>query len=70
MEAFLKEHGSNPDVGLYKFKFGKYKGHTYQEVYNTDKPYTAFLFQKLDKNKNQILLDYIKERVEEEYSPK
>jgi hypothetical protein len=70
MEAFLKEHSSKPDVGSYTFKFGKYKGKTYQEVYNSDKPYCSFLYQKLDKNKNQILLDYIEQRVKEEYSPK
>jgi len=68
MEAFLKEYGNQPDVGEYRFKFGKYRNKTFKEVYETDKSYIAFLYQKLDKEKNKVLLDYIKHRVEEDYN--
>ena len=71
MDQFLKEHSNQKDVGSYTFKFGKYNGKTYKEVYDLDKSYCAFLYQKLDENKNKVLLDYIKQRVEKEYeSPK
>ena len=71
MDQFLKEHGNKKDVGSYTFKFGKYKNKTYEEVFEIDKSYCAFLYQKLDENKNKVLLDYIKQRVEKEYeSPK
>jgi hypothetical protein len=70
MKAFLKEYGSRPDVGSYTFKFGKYKGKSYQEVYDSDKSYCAFLYQKLDRDKNKVLLDYIEKRVKEEYITK
>lgn len=73
MEAFLKEHSSTPkfDVGHFKFNFGKHKGKTFKEVYDTDKSYCAFLYQKLDKEKNKVLLDYIETRVNQDYeSPK
>jgi hypothetical protein len=68
MEAFLKEHESKKDVGSYQFKFGKYRGKTFKEVYDTDKSYCAFLYKTLDKEKNKILLDYIQERVEQDYN--
>jgi hypothetical protein len=67
MEAFLKEHESKKDVGSYQFKFGKYRGKTFKEVYDTDKSYCAFLFQKLEKEKNKVLLDYIEGRVNDQY---
>ena len=67
MEAFLKEHGNKTDVGHFKFNFGKHKGKSFKEVYDTDKAYCAFLYQKLDKEKNKVLLDYIESRVTDEY---
>lgn len=67
MEAFLREHGNKPDVGSYKMKFGKYRNKTFKEVYDEDKSYCAFLYQKLDKEKNKMLLDYIEQRVKGEY---
>jgi hypothetical protein len=69
MEAFLKEFSSSPknDVGKYTLKFGKYRNETFEHVYNTDKSYCAFLYQKLDKEKNKVLLDYIEQRVKEDY---
>ena len=67
MEAFLREHENKPDVGSYKFKFGKYRNETFEHVYNTDKSYCAFLFRKLDREKNKVLLDYIETRVKQEY---
>ena len=70
MEAFLREHGNKPDVGSYKFKFGKYRNKSFKEVYDTDKSYCAFLFQKLDREKNNVLLGYIEDRVAEEYKEK
>jgi hypothetical protein len=68
MEAFLKEHSNKPDVGDYKFKFGKYRNKSFKEVYDTDKSYCAFLFRSLDKEKNKVLLDYIQGRVEQDYN--
>ena len=70
MEQFLKDYsGEKPNVGKYTFKFGKYKGFTYDEVYNNHKSYVAFLYQNLDKDKNKSLIEYIEQRVKEEYKP-
>jgi len=70
MEAFLKEHSNKPDSGLYQFKFGKHRGKTFKEVFDIDKPYCAFLYRTLDKLKHKVLLDYIEQRVKEDYESK
>lgn len=70
MENFLKQHTSlnNEDMDTedYTMRFGKYRNKTFKEVYE-DKTYVAWLFKVLDQDKNQVLLDYFKERIEAEY---
>jgi hypothetical protein len=55
------------DVGDYVFKFGKYNGRSYNDVYETDKSYVHFCVTKLDPEKNKVLIEYFKQRIEEEY---
>ena len=50
IEEFLKIHGkgnfnntNKPIAPKNIFTFGKYKGISYQEIYNTDKSYVAFV---------------------------
>ena len=40
------------DVASYKINFGKYKGKSYNWLYQNDKSYVCFLFKKLDYNNN------------------
>lgn len=59
-------HNKKP-VGQYIYKFGKYNGRTYDDVFDADKLYVHFVLTKLDREKNRVLIDYYKQRVEEEY---
>ncbi len=75
MEAFTKfiesqnsENKFKKVIGEYTFKFGKYKGLTYDEVYEKSKSYVHFCVTKLDPQYNQKLIDYYKQRIEEDYS--
>lgn len=67
MDKFLEQYSNKKgDVGSYLFKFGKHRGKTFKEVFDSDKSYCAFLYRTLEKEKNRVLLNYIEERVNEE----
>ncbi len=75
MEAFNKFiEQQNKDnkfrkcIGEYVYKFGKYRDRTYADVYEKDKNYVHFVVTKLDYEKNKKLIDYYKERIEQDYS--
>jgi hypothetical protein len=42
------------------YTFGKYKGKTYQEVFNVDKPYVAFVLEAEPKYYGKIQAYYTK----------
>lgn len=70
MEQFLNQYKNEVkkfDEGETIFKFGKHKGKTYREVFETDKPYVAWLFQSMTDAKSARMLNYFRNRVEEEY---
>lgn len=69
MEAFYKQY-DKPVVPISErtFRFGKYKGKTYEEVYDTDKGYVCFVMKNLDDEKNKPLKLYFQKRIEEDYS--
>ena len=50
-------------VDDYTIKFGKYKNQTFKEVYQ-DKPYVKFLMDTIDPEKNVILMNYFREKIE------
>lgn len=54
-------------VGEYLYRFGKHINRTYDEVFEADKLYVHFVLNKLDKEKNKVLIEYYKQKVEEEY---
>ena len=76
MENFLKsvEQESKNNgfmrkmIGDYVFRFGKFKGLTYDEVYNNHKSYVSFVVTKLDYEKNKNLIDYYKKKINEDYA--
>lgn len=69
IEAQNQENGfTRKSVGEYTYKFGKYKDKTYAEVYQLDKNYVHFVVTKLDPEKNEKLINYYKERIEEDYA--
>jgi len=45
-----------------------HKNKTYDEVYENHKSYVQFVVTKLDYDKNQKLIDYYKERIEQDYA--
>jgi len=55
-------------IGEYTFRFGKFKGLTYDEVYNNHKSYVMFVITKLDYEKNKNLIDYYKQKIEKDYA--
>jgi hypothetical protein len=59
-------HTKKP-IGEYTFKFGKYVNRTFDDVFDADKMYVHFCITKLDKEKNKVLIDYYKTRIEEEF---
>jgi hypothetical protein len=68
MEQQNSENKFKKVIGQYTFKFGKYKGLTYDEVYEKSKDYVHFVVTKLDYERNKKLIDYYKQRIEEDYS--
>ena len=68
-KLMLERENQRPkkDVGDYVFKFGKYNGRTYNDVYETDKQYIHFILNKFDKEKNKVMIEYFTRRIEEEY---
>jgi hypothetical protein len=70
MEAFLKTHTDESKLidylGKQPIKFGKYKGKTYSELYDEDKPYCAFVLKKFDRPRNRNLFNYLEERINED----
>ena len=67
MDNFLKQHSSSRDVANYTLKFGKHRGRTFEQVYSEDKAYVAWCLQTLEQEKNGKMLDYFRQRVEEDY---
>jgi hypothetical protein len=67
MDNFLKQHSSIRDVANYTLKFGKHRDKTFEQVYNEDKAYVAWCLQTLEQEKNGKMLDYFRQRVEEDY---
>ena len=67
MDNFLKQHRSNRDVADYTLKFGKHRGRTFEQVYSEDKAYVAWCLQALEQEKNGKMLEYFKQRVEQDY---
>ena len=63
MEKFLAKYNNKQDPGNYTFKFGKYKGSTFKQVFDDDKEYVAWLFHTLDREKNDVILSYFEERI-------
>jgi hypothetical protein len=68
MDNFLKQHSSSRDVANYTLKFGKHKDKTFEQVYSEDKAYVAWLLQTLEQEKNGKMLDYFRQRVEQDYT--
>jgi hypothetical protein len=69
IEEQNQENGfTRKPVGEYTFRFGKYRDKTYGEVYDTDKNYVHFVLTKLDPEKNEKLINYYKQRVEEDFA--
>ena len=50
-------------VDDYTIKFGKYKNQTFKQVYE-DKQYVKFLMDTIDPEKNVILLNYFRGKIE------
>ena len=67
MIAEMNTGRNKKPVGEYTFKFGKHNGRTYDDVFEADKLYVHFVLNKLDKEKNKVLIEYYKKRIEEEY---
>jgi hypothetical protein len=65
----LYEKEAADDVSAYKISFGKYKGKSYKWIYENDKSYCVFLLKKLDYSNNKIMIDYLKEQIENEAEP-
>lgn len=70
MEAFLKKHledkKTDEDLGKRVINFGKHKGKTYKELFETEKSYVAFILSKFDKEKNKKLFKYLEYMIENE----
>ncbi len=63
----MKQHSSSKDVANYTLKFGKHKDKTFEQVYSEDKAYVAWCLQTLEQEKNGKMLDYFRQRVEQDY---
>ena len=72
MDQFLnKFEKKKREVGEYMFKFGKYKSRsTFNEVWENDKSYLAYLYKNIDHTKNEVLIKFIEDKVTEEAEQK
>jgi len=68
IETQNKDNKFRKCIGEYIFKFGKYRDRTYADVYESDKNYVHFVVTKLDYERNEKLIDYYKQRIEEDYA--
>ena len=59
----LFKNTEKKSVDDYTIKFGKYKNQTFKTVYE-DKSYVKFLLDTLDSEKNSVLLNYFREKIE------
>ena len=71
LENFLKQHtdvkkGSEVPTGSRIMNFGKYRGKTWDWIYDTDLPYIAFAM-KGDRKYWAKQQDYWRSRIEEDY---
>jgi hypothetical protein len=72
MENFkqtIKSQGEEKrQIKDYEFAFGKYKGKTFEWVYDNDIKYVSWLLETLEEEKNNFLVDYYKNRINVDFS--
>jgi len=72
MDQFLKQFNDSERVSVpleqRVMGFGKYKGKTYAEVYNTDKNYVKWIVTNKDDKYIKSVKKYFTERIQEDYS--
>lgn len=54
--------GKPEEVPYYRFNFGKYKGHTLEEVYKSNKQYLSWLYNNVEEL-NPTLEKFIQDKI-------
>ena len=71
MDQFLKQFNDteklSKPLGERTLNFGRHKGKTYDEVYDTDKSYVKWIVTTNDKY-TKLIKKYFTERIEKDYS--
>lgn len=67
---FLKRYSSKESgkmAGEFVLNYGKHKGKTFSEIYESDKPYVVWFVSQPESKYNKRASKYFRERIENEY---